>query len=297
MVAETATDVGVAKHQTERNIHSLKIIPLWGLDLLTPTHGLFANRLDSEIEHVTTHITLLDIERNFVPILAALISGARALDFLMSDVKQVTRALVNLNAYFKDSRHWSAVWGSDVVKSAWRSLWLSQTAANARPSSQWLKTEHPTLGQLDQGLELWSRYLFIFSIPIPEKMPAVFQASHHSVSASYGVVCKIKRGCTLQIWDHAISWRETNLYLSSALCPLSPFTRNSLLGLIRVTSVLTLHHADTILPCADFFNPGWETEIGTCQGKIEHRAKFKRKIDPVVNGITHMEVELSDPSC
>jgi hypothetical protein len=105
MVAETATDVGVAKHQTERNIHSLKIIPLWGLDLLTPTHGLFANRLDSEIEHVTTHITLLDIECNFVPILAALISGARALDFAMSDVKQVTRALVNLNAYFRDSRH------------------------------------------------------------------------------------------------------------------------------------------------------------------------------------------------
>jgi hypothetical protein len=46
------------------------------------------------------------------------------------------------------------------------------------------------------------------------------------------------------------------------------------------------------LPCADFFNPSWETEIGTCQGKIEHRAKFKRKIDPVVNGITHMEVRL-----
>jgi len=92
----------------------------------------------------------------------------------------------------------------------------------------------------------------------------------------------------LQIWDHAISWRETNLYMSSVLCPLSPFVRNSLLGLMRVTSILTLHYADTILPCADFFNPNWEVEIGTCQGKIEHRAIFKRKIDPVVNGITDM---------
>jgi hypothetical protein len=88
------------------------------------------------------------------------------------------------------------------------------------------------------------------------------------------------------------SWRETNLFLSSALCALSPFTRNSLLGLMKMTSVLTLHHADTILPCADFFNPNWEVEIGTCQGKIEHRSIFRRKIDPVVNGITHMEVSL-----
>jgi glycosyltransferase involved in cell wall biosynthesis len=130
--------------------------------------------------------------------------------------------------------------------------------------------------------------LFIFSIPIPEKIPSVFQASHHSVSASYGVVCKIQRKCTLQIWDHAIAWRETNLCLSSALCKLPPFVRNSLLGLMRLTSVLILHHADIILPCADFFNPAWEVEIGTCQGTLEHRNAFRRKIDPVVNGITDM---------
>jgi hypothetical protein len=96
--------------------------------------------------------------------------------------------------------------------------------------------------------------LFIFSIPIPDKIPTVFQASHHSVSASYGIVCKLKRNCTLQIWDHAISWRETNLYLSSAMCTLPPFIRNSLLGLMKLTSCLILHHADQILPCAGIFS-------------------------------------------
>ncbi|KAL3424690.1 hypothetical protein PVAG01_03971 [Phlyctema vagabunda] len=289
MVAESANDFGIPKNQIERNVHSLKIIPLWGLDLMTPTHGLFTNRLDSEIDHLTTHTTLLDIEETFVPILSAIVNGSRAQKFDMAHIKQLTRSLVNLNDYFKDSRNWSAVWRSDVVKGAWRKLWLSQDTLNARPSSEWLKTELPTLGQMDQGLDLWSRYLFIFSIPVPEQIPAVFQTSHHSVSASYGIICKIKRGCTLQIWDHAISWRETNLYLSSALCSLSPFTRNSLLGLMRMTSVLILHHADTVLPCADFFNPGWEAEIGTCEGTIEHPAAFRRKIDPVVNGITNME--------
>ncbi|KAH2704297.1 hypothetical protein KXW03_002251 [Aspergillus fumigatus] len=288
MICESANDFGIPKHQTEQNVLSLKMIPLWGLDFLTPTHGLFKNKLDSEVENVTS-ANDMDIKMNFIPILTALVKGARAIELSKADIHQATRALVNLNTYFQDSRHWTQVWNSDIVKESWRDLWLTQEMPNTIPSAQWFHTELPTLGTLDVALELWYRYLFIFSIPIPEQIPSVFQASHHSVSASYGVVCKIKRNCTLQIWDHAISWRETNLCLSSALCKLSPFVRNALLGLMRITSVITLHHADIISPCADFFNPGWEVEIGTCQGTIEHRNIFRRKVDPVVNGITDMQ--------
>ncbi|RJE23048.1 hypothetical protein PHISCL_04613 [Aspergillus sclerotialis] len=288
MICESATDFGTPKHQTEQNVQSLKVIPLWGLDFLTPTHGLFRNKLDSEVDNVTS-ASEHDIKMNFIPILTALVKGARAIHLSKADIQQATRALVNLNTYFQDSRHWTQVWNSEIVKESWRDLWLTQEMPNTIPSSEWLDNELPTLGTLDVALELWFRYLFIFSIPVPDKIPSVFQASHHSVSASYGVVCKIKRKCTLQIWDHAISWRETNLCLSSALCKLSPFVRNALLGLMRITSVLTLHHADIILPCADFFNPGWEVEIGTSQGAIEHRNVFRRKVDPVVNGITDMQ--------
>ncbi|KAL2860791.1 glycosyltransferase family 4 protein [Aspergillus lucknowensis] len=288
MICESANDFGVPKHQTEQNILSLKVIPLWGMDFLTPTHGLFRNKLDSEVESVTS-ANDMDIKMNFIPILTALVKGARAVHLSKADIRQATRALVNLNTFFQESRHWTQIWNSSVVKESWRELWLTQEMSNTVPSSQWFSTDLPTLGTLDIALELWYRYLFIFSIPIPEKIPSVFQASHHSVSASYGVVCKMKRNCTLQIWDHAISWRETNLCLSSALCKLSPFVRNALLGLMRVTSALTLHHADIISPCADFFNPGWEVEIGTCQGAVEHRNVFRRKVDPVVNGITDMQ--------
>ncbi|KAI9374749.1 hypothetical protein BJX61DRAFT_540453 [Aspergillus egyptiacus] len=288
MICESANDFGVPKHQTEQNILSLKVIPLWGMDFLTPTHGLFRNKLDSEVENVTS-ASDMDIKMNFIPILTALVQGARAVHLSKADIRQATRALVNLNTFFQESRHWTQVWNSEIVKESWRELWLTQEMPNTVPSSEWFDTELPTLGTLDVALELWYRYLFIFSIPIPEKIPSVFQASHHSVSASYGVVCKVKRNCTLQIWDHAISWRETNLCLSSALCKLSPFVRNALLGLMRVTSALTLYHADIISPCADFFNPGWEVEIGTCQGTIEHRNVFRRKVDPVVNGITDMQ--------
>ncbi|CAA9966934.1 Glycosyl transferase [Pyrenophora teres f. maculata] len=288
MVVESANDFGLPKHQTEENVESLKIIPLWGLDFMHPNHGMFTNKLDSEVDHLVKAATITDIETNFIPTLTALVHGARATTMTSADVKQATRALVNLNTYFQDSRHWKEVWTSDVVKNAWRNLWLADDIPNAQPPSEWFRTELPTLNHFDTALELWYRYLFIFSIPIPERIPNVFQASHHSVSASYGIVCKLKRNCTLQIWDHAISWRETNLYLSSAMCTLPPFIRNSLLGLMKLTSCLILHHADQILPCADFFNPGWEVEIGSAKGQLTHRNVFRRKVDPIVNGIPDM---------
>ncbi|KAF1973638.1 hypothetical protein BU23DRAFT_639358 [Bimuria novae-zelandiae CBS 107.79] len=288
MVVESANDFGLPKHQTEENVESLKIIPLWGLDFLHPSHGMFTNKLDSEVDHLVKDATIDDIRVNFIPTLTALVRGARVINMTKADVKQSTRALVNLNTYFQNSRHWKEVWTSDIVKDTWRKLWLTDDMPNAQPPSVWFRTELPTLSHLDTALELWLRYLFIFSIPIPEKIPNVFQASHHSVSASYGIVCKLKRNCTLQIWDHAISWRETNLYLSSAMCTLPPFIRNSLLGLMKLTSCLILHHADQILPCADFFNPGWEVEIGSSKGQLTHRNVFRRKVDPIVNGIPDM---------
>jgi hypothetical protein len=38
----------------------------------------------------------------------------------------------------------------------------------------------------------------------------------------------------------------------------------------------------------DFFNPGWEVEIGSAKGQLTHRNVFRRKVDPVVNGIPDM---------
>ena len=79
------------------------------------------------------------------------------------------------------------------------------------------------------------------------------------------------------------------VFLSSAMSFDSPFVCTSLMSLSRMTSTLILHYADVVLPCADFFNPGWEVEIGTQEGSLMHRNTYARKIDPVVNGITNME--------
>lgn len=157
MIAESANDFGIPKHQTEENVQSLKLIPLWGLDFLTPTHGLFRNRLDSEVEHVPRHATKIDIKANFIPILATLVRSARAVDFTRDDILQATRALVDLNTYFQGSRHWSAAWTNKNVKMAWRSLWTSTDLVIPAQSDTWFKTEVPTIAQLDLALELWYR--------------------------------------------------------------------------------------------------------------------------------------------
>ncbi|KAJ9624552.1 hypothetical protein H2203_005287 [Taxawa tesnikishii (nom. ined.)] len=289
VLAENANDFGVPKFQIERNVQSVTVLPLWGLDFLTPTHGVFENHLDSEIQRRSLDAMTPDIKRNFIPILSTLVRCSRALKLDHNHLGEAGRALVDLNAYFASTGHWNEVWNSEIVKETWRELWLNEDMENTLPVSQWLKAECPTLLHLDNALDMWHRYLFIFSVPVPEKIPDVFQASHHFAGASYGVLCKLIRNCTLHVWDHCISWREVTVFLSSAMSFDAPFVCSSLISLSRLASVLILHHADVVLPCADFFNPAWEIELGTQENTLGHRREYARKIDPVVNGICNME--------
>lgn len=289
VVAECASDYGYPKFQIERNVSSLSILPLWGLDYLTPCHGIFENSLDSQIQEKANNTSDDDIRNKFIPILTTLVRCARAIKLDHEHIEQGTKALLDLNKYFESSRHWSEIWMSQVVKDSWAELWLTEDMENTRPISEWMEAEHPTLSHLENALDMWQRYLFIFSLQVPESIPDVFQASHHFAGASYGIICKIKRGCAFHVWDHCISWREVTVFLSSSMSFDPPFVCTSLILLSRILSVLTLHHADVVLPCADFFNPGWEVELGSVEGTICHRKTYARKIDPVVNGICNME--------
>jgi glycosyltransferase involved in cell wall biosynthesis len=288
LMAESANDYGVPRFQIERNIQSLTLLPLWGLDFLNPTHGMMVNSLDSAVVERSQSTNAADITRNFLPIITSLVRVARKKTFKMCDIEEATRALVDLNTYFESSRNWNDVWNSAVVKQAWRELWLVEQVGTLN-IQEWWDFERPTIMQMDTALNMWHRYLFIFSITVPENIPDVFQASHHFTGATYGILCKVKRRCTLHVWDHCISFREFTTFMSSAVSFDNPFVNSSLLGLGHLSCVLLEHHADVVLPCAAHFNPGWEVELGTSQGAIEHRKTFKRKIDPVVNGICNME--------
>jgi glycosyltransferase involved in cell wall biosynthesis len=288
LMAESANDYGVPRFQIERNIQSLTLLPLWGLDFLNPTHGVMINSLDSAVVERSQSTNAADITKNFLPILTSLVRVVRKKSFKMCDIEEATRVLVDLNTYFESSRNWNDVWNSPVVKQTWRELWLVEQTGTLN-IQDWWDFERPTIMQMDTALNMWHRYLFIFSITVPENIPDVFQASHHFTGATYGILCKVKRKCTLHVWDHCISFRELTTFMSSAVSFDSPFVNSSLIGLGHLSCVLLEHHADVVLPCAAHFNPGWEVELGTSQGAMMHRKTFQRKIDPVVNGICNME--------
>ncbi|OJJ07409.1 hypothetical protein ASPVEDRAFT_46734 [Aspergillus versicolor CBS 583.65] len=289
IISENANDYGVPKFQIERNVQSLTVLPQWGLDFLNPTHGVFQNTLDSAVVERSLDTRKEDIRNHFIPILTKLVRCARTTNLKRHNIEEATNALVDLNTYFESGRSWNDVWMSDIVKNTWRELWLSDDVEDTTPVSKWWDAEHPSLQQLDTALDMWHRYLFIFSIPVPERIPDVFQASHHFTGATYGVLCKAKRKCSLHVWDHCVSFREVTVFLSSAVSFDSAFVNNTLISLGHLACVLVEHHADVVLPCAEYFNPGWEIELGTAEGALQHRRAFRRKIDPVVNGITSME--------
>src|SRR6266516_7057276 len=126
------------------------------LGLINAKCRIFHNKLDSQIDRIPKNADFDDIQRNFIPTLIALVKGARTINLSSADIKQATRAFVNLNTYFQDSRHWASVWTSDAVKQCWRDLWLSEMP-NTKPPSEWFETELPTIGHLDMAMELWYR--------------------------------------------------------------------------------------------------------------------------------------------
>ena len=157
IIAESANDFGVPRFQTEKNIHSLTVLPLWGMDFLTPSHGIFGDCLDSTVQQKSHRTTEKNIVDKFLPILRILVRCSRAIELDHQLLDEVGRALINLNSYFATSRHWSEVWQSKIVKKAWIELWLTEDMENARPISEWLEAERPTLLHLENALDMWHR--------------------------------------------------------------------------------------------------------------------------------------------
>lgn len=157
IVAENANDFGVPKFQIEKNVQSLTVLPLWGMDFLTPTHGVFQNILDSEVQRKSHETRDDDIRKKFIPILKTLVRGARAINIDRQMIEESTKALIDLNTYFESGRHWGDVWLSPIVKQAWRELWLAENVENARSIEEWLQAECPTLLHLDSALDMWHR--------------------------------------------------------------------------------------------------------------------------------------------
>lgn len=289
-LAESANDFGIPRYQIERNVNSLKTLPLWGLDGKTPYHGVLDNLLQTQIdERITQTRVEEDIKSVFIPLMRTFVKGARMRRYTRSDLVTFSNVILQMNRYFEKC-DFNKTWENKNVWNAWIEAWLydyqDPNISNAR---DFFQIEQASMNDFRDALNLYICYFFIYSVELPPECPSVFQSTHHGISSLYGMLLKYRRGTTWGIWDHAILWRETCLNISPAQCLLPIPVQSMLLAGIKLACHLAYTHVDIILPCTSVFNPDWEIDLGTDQGLRGSKKLFSRKIDPIVNGIGNMD--------
>ncbi|KAF2423713.1 hypothetical protein EJ08DRAFT_595586 [Tothia fuscella] len=290
VVAESANDFGIPRYQIEKNIQSIKLLPLWGLDGKTAHHGLIDNLLQSQVdEKVESTDVQRDIVAVFIPLLKHFVKGARTKRPSRAELISFSNTLLTMSAYF-EKKDYNLTWRSREVEVAWVEAWLCPyNDRNILDPSEYFEIERPSMMEFRASLNLYMCYFFIYSVQVPEDCPRVFQATHHGISSLFGMVLKYRKGTTFGLWDHAILWRESCLNISTAQCLLPIPVQSMLLAGIGLASKLAYMHVDVVLPCTSVYNPMWETEIGTDEGRLDSQTQFHRKIDPIVNGISSMD--------
>ncbi|QDS72759.1 hypothetical protein FKW77_004222 [Venturia effusa] len=289
VLAESAHDYGISRFQVERNVQSLKALPLWGLDFKTAQHGIIDNLLQSQVdEKIDDTYPKHDIVEIFIPALWMFVKGSRTKHATRKQLLEFSNAMLTMAAYF-EKKDYNKTWRSKEVETAWVQAWLHPYHdSNILDPSELFELERPSMEDFRESLALYMAYFMIYSVKIPEECPRVFQSTHHGISSLFGMVLKHKKGVTFGLWDHAILWRECCLNISTAQCLLPISVQAQLLAGIGLAARLAYLHVDILLPCTSVFNPVWEAEIGTDGGLIGPKALFNRKIDPIANGISNM---------
>lgn len=256
VLAESANEYGIPRFQVERNVQSLKMLPLWGLDGRTANHGLIDNLLESQVDNKILNTKVQrDIVEVFVPLLKLFVKGARSRSISNHGMREYSDAVLALFEYFEE-RDYNKTWTSKEVATGWVEAWLTPyDSPNIVEVANSFELEKPSLTDFRTALEIYSSCFFIFSVQTPEECPKVFQSTHHGISSLFGAFLKRRRGTTFGIWDHAILWRECCLNLSPAQSTLSVPVQSMVLAGIGLAARLAYFHADVILPCTPVFNP------------------------------------------
>ncbi|RDI83168.1 hypothetical protein Vi05172_g6780 [Venturia inaequalis] len=294
VIGETANDYGIPRYQIEKNVQSMKLLPLWGMDGKTANHGLIDNLLQLQVDEKLQDTEVdRDIVGVFIPLLIAFVKGARTKHPSRADLIAASNSMLSMSTYF-EAHDYNKTWKSKEVELAWIESWLYpyEDDPNILDASEYFDIERPTMADFRAALDLYTCYFFIYSVQLPQDpkdCPRVFQSTHHGISSLFGMVLKYRKGSTFGLWDHAILWRESCLNISPAQCLLPIAVQSMLLAGIGLASKLAYLHVDIVLPCTSVYNPIWEAEIGTDGGRIGSQNLFHRKIDPIVNGISSMD--------
>jgi hypothetical protein len=256
VIAECANEFGIPRFQIEKNVQSMKLLPLWGLDGNTACHGVIDNLLESEVDDKIASTDLeIDVIGTFVPLLTEFVKGARTKRHSRADLIKYSNVMLSMSEFY-ETKDYSLTWKSREVERAWIRAWLiTYNDPNIANASEYFEIEQPSMSDFRDALNLYLAYLFIYTVKVPNDCPRVFQSTHHGMSSLYGMILQFQKDVTFGIWDHAIYWRESCLNISLAQCALPISVQSMLLAGIRMASRLAYLHADVIIPCASVFNP------------------------------------------
>lgn len=256
VLAECANDFGIPRFQVEKNVQSMKLLPLWGLDGNTANHGVIDNLLESQVDEKIAATDIQDdVVGTFVPLLTEFVKGARTKRYSRADLVKYSNVILSMGKFF-ETKDYSTTWKSNQFQRAWMKAWLiPYNDPNIASVSECFEMERPSMSDFRDALGIYMAYLFIYAVQVPEDCPRVFQSTHHGISSLYGMILQCKQNVTFGIWDHAIYWRETCLNISPAQCELPLSVQSMLLAGISLASRLAYFHADVIMPCASVFNP------------------------------------------
>lgn len=256
VLSECANDYQNPRFQIEKSVQSLKLLPLWGIDGGTASHGLLTNLLES---HVDEKVADTDVQRDivgvFVPLLMQFVKGARSKRLSPRDLVEYSNVVLSMAKYY-EHKDYAFTWQSKEVEEAWIAAWMTgYDDANVRNPAECFDIERPSVPDFRDALGIFKAYFFIFAVNVPEDCPRVFQSTHHGISSLFGAILKHRRGANFGIWDHAILWRECCLNISAAQSELPLSVQSMILSGIGLASRLAYFHADVITPCASLFNP------------------------------------------
>lgn len=256
VLAESANEYGIPRFQIEKNVQSLKLLPLWGLDGRSAHHGIIDNYLQSQVdEKIENTDDKYDIEQTFVPLLKAFVKGARSTRCSREELINYSNVILSISKYF-EYKDYNRTWESPEVERAWVEAWMTHyDEENVNNVSDFFEIERPSLSDLREALGIYKAYFFVFAVKIPDDCPRVFQSTHHGIGSLFGMILKYRKGSTFCIWDHAILWRECCLNISPAQCALPIPVQSVLLAGIGLATRLAYMHADVIMPCTSLYNP------------------------------------------
>eukprot|EP00833_Pecoramyces_ruminatium_P007726 jgi/Orpsp1_1/1181758/evm.model.c7180000078477.1 len=269
-------------YQIERNITSIRYLPLWDNDFSSPNENVYRDHDYLSLRRKTQATRDNVIQSIFLPMVKLLIQGMVEIKFTEDNLDRYEKLFIDFYLYFQKC-DWSISWNHKKTQNCWLKTWLEYCEKELGKGNA-LSVEMPTVSDIDMLFSLTTRLLLPITAEIPKKI-SVFHASHHGVQAIIGVVAKALYKSRLIIWDHGILWRE-RLFGLCYSDTMPRFIQNGFVGLTRLITWLVFSKADYVTPCTSIQNVTWEEWLG---GKKYHNQRkmieTREKIYPIVNGM------------